>query len=126
MKQTADIEGEITPRTESVRDTFGTIGDPGPGFCQGLLECLHFFNQIMPFCIISWSDSKLFRRSGGFFAEWWSGATSRGRTLPAPSLSKLGVFILLLSKLGVFILLRFYFYWWMLRQDIIAIQSTLK
>jgi hypothetical protein len=34
------------------------------------------FKQIVPFCIISWSDSKLFSRSGGFFVEWWSGPTS--------------------------------------------------
>jgi hypothetical protein len=46
-----------------------------PGFCPGLLEGLNhgqFFNQIqeiMPVCLtcISWSDSKLFRLSGGFF-----------------------------------------------------------
>jgi hypothetical protein len=42
------------------------------GFCPGLTTC---FNQI------SWSDSKLLRLSGGFFAEWWSGLTSSlGRT----------------------------------------------
>jgi hypothetical protein len=35
----------------------------------GLLECLHVFNQIMPSCIISWSDSKLLRLSDGFFCR---------------------------------------------------------
>jgi hypothetical protein len=35
------------------------------------------FKQIMPFCIISWSNSKLFMLNGGFFADWWLGLTSQ-------------------------------------------------
>jgi transposase-like protein len=34
------------------------------------------FKQRMPFCIISWSDSKHFRPSDAFFAEWWLRPTS--------------------------------------------------
>jgi hypothetical protein len=34
------------------------------------------FEQIIPISITSWSELILFRLSGDFFAEWWSGPTS--------------------------------------------------
>jgi hypothetical protein len=36
------------------------------GSAQDCSSAYISFKQIMPFCIISWSDSKLFRPSGGF------------------------------------------------------------
>jgi hypothetical protein len=61
---------------------------PPPGFCPGLLECPHFFNQIqannanLHYFMVRFNIS--FGWVVAFFAEWWSGPTSadRGKTLP--------------------------------------------